>query len=518
LDAIEVLEPVSGIYLAMSGYEIDDTNGNNNGKIDPGEMVDIIVTLINNGDETAENIQGAINTLSVYLTIDSSTTSFGTLAQGQSAQGTFTVTAAPYTPNGEQVEINLNVSSNNGAYTNNFVMNFVIGQVPVLIVDLDPNHSSGTAIQTAAQEISMSVEYLTSFPSELHLYTSVFVCLGIYSNNHELTSSEGQALANYLNNGGRLYMEGGDTWYYDTPTAVHPMFNIEGVSDGSGDLGTILGQTGTFTEGMSFGYSGENNWIDHINPITPAFTIFTNQSPSYNCAVAYDATTFKTVGASFEFGGLVDASSPSTKAELLTEILTFFDIIIPVELVSFNANVDEKYVTLSWFTATETNNLGFEVERCEKLLGRAQSDWNKLSFVEGKGTTAEATHYSFVDVIEKPGTYLYRLKQIDFDGTFFYSPEVEIEIIGPAEFALYQNYPNPFNPSTTIKFALPADSRVKINIYNSLGQLVETLVDKELESGYHEVSFDASRLASGVYLYQLQAVDYISAKKMLLLK
>jgi hypothetical protein len=85
-------------------------------------------------------------------------------------------------------------------------------------------------------------------------------------------------------------------------------------------------------------------------------------------------------------------------------------------------------------------------------------------------------------------------------------------------FTLYQNYPNPFNPTTTIKFALPVDSRVKINVYNSLGQLVETLVDKEMESGYHEVNFNASRLASGVYLYQLQAGEYISIKKMLLLK
>ncbi len=88
----------------------------------------------------------------------------------------------------------------------------------------------------------------------------------------------------------------------------------------------------------------------------------------------------------------------------------------------------------------------------------------------------------------------------------------------PRGFTLYQNYPNPFNPSTTIKFALPVDSRVKINVYNSLGQLVETLVDKEMESGYHEVNFDASRLTSGVYLYQLQAGEYISSRKMVLIK
>jgi hypothetical protein len=385
-------------------------------------------------------------------------------------------------------------------------------------VDLDPNHSSGTALQTAAQQIEVSVEYMTSFPQDLNLYTSVFVCLGIYSNNHVLTSSEGQALADYLNDGGRLYMEGGDTWYYDSQTAVHSMFNIQGVSDGSGDLGTVLGQTGSFTEGMSFSYSGENSYIDHINPVSPAFTIFANQSPSYNCAVAYDETTYKTVGASFEFGGLVDASTPSTKADLLTEILNFFDVVIPVELVSFNANVDKKYVTLSWFTATETNNMGFEIERCENLYNNTQSDWNKLAFVEGKGTTTEISNYSFMDAIEKPGTYSYRLKQIDFDGTFSYSPEIEVEITGPTEFALYQNYPNPFNPSTTIKFALPEKANVELTIFNSLGEKVAELFEGELDEGYHEVNFNASRLASGVYLYQLQASNFNSVKKMLVIK
>jgi hypothetical protein len=94
--------------------------------------------------------------------------------------------------------------------------------------------------------------------------------------------------------------------------------------------------------------------------------------------------------------------------------------------------------------------------------------------------------------------------------------EIVMEL--PQSFTLYQNYPNPFNPTTTIKFALPVDSKAKINVYNSLGQLVETLVDNEMESGYHEVGFDASRLASGVYLYQLQANDYISVRKMILIK
>ncbi len=98
-----------------------------------------------------------------------------------------------------------------------------------------------------------------------------------------------------------------------------------------------------------------------------------------------------------------------------------------------------------------------------------------------------------------------------------YSYEIEVDVTGQKNLRCIRIILIRFNPSTTIKFALPVDSKVKINVYNSIGQLVETLVDGELGSGYHEVNFDASKLASGVYLYQLQAGEYNSVKKMILI-
>ena len=83
---------------------------------------------------------------------------------------------------------------------------------------------------------------------------------------------------------------------------------------------------------------------------------------------------------------------------------------------------------------------------------------------------------------------------------------------------LSQNYPNPFNPSTTIRYGLPSRSHVTLSIFNTLGQQVATLVEGEMEAGYHEVQFDASGLASGVYLYRLQAGDFVQTKRLLLLK
>jgi len=211
-------------------------------------------------------------------------------------------------------------------------------------------------------------------------------------------------------------------------------------------------------------------------------------------------------------------SNDPLHSEIIVPIAMKITSIVPVELSSFAAENVNDEVVLKWQTASETNNRGFEVERSQKSGVRSQNDWTKISFVEGRGTTTELTEYSYKDKITNPGKYVYKLKQIDFDGTVSYSEEIEIDVTGPKDFSLFQNYPNPFNPSTTIKFALPVDSKVKISVYNSLGQLVESLVDQEMESGYHEVNFDASRYSSGVYLYQLQAGEYVSVKKMLLIK
>ncbi|MBP9120448.1 MAG: T9SS type A sorting domain-containing protein [Ignavibacterium sp.] len=190
--------------------------------------------------------------------------------------------------------------------------------------------------------------------------------------------------------------------------------------------------------------------------------------------------------------------------------------ITPVELLSFAANVNETDVTLNWSTATETNNSGFQVERSN---GTA---YEVVGFVAGHGTTTEVQNYSFVDQNLASGNYTYRLKQVDFNGTFEYSNTIEAEIL-VKDFSLGQNYPNPFNPSTTINFSLAVDSKVSLKIFDVLGQEVATLVNGQLAAGSQKVSFNASSLNSGVYFYRIDAdgIDgqkFSSVKKMILTK
>ncbi len=191
---------------------------------------------------------------------------------------------------------------------------------------------------------------------------------------------------------------------------------------------------------------------------------------------------------------------------------------LPVELTSFSANENGEKVLLKWSTATEINNKGFEVQRKNSDANEKDLTWEAVGFVNGNGTTTEKKYYSFIDKSVSSGKYLYRLKQIDFDGTFTYSKEVEINFAVPLTFSLSQNYPNPFNPSTTIKYSLPEDSNVKLTLINSLGEKVMDLVNGNVNAGNHEVRLNGSNLASGIYFYRLQTGKYTSVKKLILLK
>ena len=204
-------------------------------------------------------------------------------------------------------------------------------------------------------------------------------------------------------------------------------------------------------------------------------------------------------------------------------------ITIPVELISFSANVVEDNVHLYWSTATETNNSGFEIHRKLKQEYSIVDEWKYVGFIKGNGTSAQINNYSFIDKELNPGKYLYRLKQIDYNGSFDYSKEIEVEITTPMKYSLEQNYPNPFsakggsayegNIGTTISWQSAVGSWQTIKLYNALGEEIDTIVDGYYEAGKHSTFYILnSSLPSGVYFYQLRIGDYVQTKKMILNK
>jgi len=265
-------------------------------------------------------------------------------------------------------------------------------------------------------------------------------------------------------------------------------------------------------------YDNGNNWYEFTNDVPYGLSSFSMPTNNIGYAVG-------TLGLVLKF-----------------EDTTY----VPVELTSFTSSINGKDVTLNWQTATETNNYGFEIERNTPLnpLSRGEAEgrgvWRSIGFVNGYGTTTEPQSYSFIDKNLEIGKYQYRLKQIDFDGSFEYSNMIEIEVGIPVKFSLEQNYPNPFNPSTKIRFVIPNVVRnlkdfssqaprndntiVTLKVYDVLGKEVATLVNEEKPAGSYEVEFNSAEtlngrsLPSGVYIYKIQAGSFISSKKMLLLK
>jgi PKD repeat protein len=402
-------------YLELGEIIISDPFGNNNGKIDPGETVDVIITIENNGTSEAFEVLGELTTSDPYVTIVEGSADYGDIEGENSEQQTFVITADAETPAGHIAEFDFEMEADLGIMaTGSFTE--VIGQIPVLILDLDPNSSSAPGMENAIAASGVAFETVSTFPDDLNLYSSIFVCLGIYSTNHVLSSSEGQALADYLNNGGALYMEGGDTWYYDASTAVHSMFGINATSDGSGDMGTVQGQTGTFTEGMSFNYSGENNWMDHIEATGSAFKILQNQSPSYGTGVAYDAGNYKTIGASHEFGGLDDGSSPSTKQELMMKYLVFFGIMQGDMVVAFEADETELCEgssvqftdnsvgnITSWEWEFEGGDPATSTEQNPVVAYNSEGSFDVTLTVSDGSSTLSQTYYNYIEVNSYPG-------------------------------------------------------------------------------------------------------------------
>ncbi len=202
----------------------------------------------------------------------------------------------------------------------------------------------------------------------------------------------------------------------------------------------------------------------------------------------------------------------------------------PVELTSFTYKIINENVELNWTTETETNNKGFNIER--QVRGRqpsvGNSVWVNVGFINGNGTTTEEHSYFFLDKNVGPGNYTYRLKQVDFDGSYIYSKEIEVNVTAPTEFSLEQNYPNPFNPTTNIQYRIPNKEFVSLKVYDVLGNEVATLVNEEKPAGSYTVKFsaqgesaygrDGGNLPSGVYICRLMAGIYSASKKLLLLK
>lgn len=511
--------PVAGPGPLVSVSATALTGGNGNGTVDPNECNDFAITLRNDGTSTATGVVGTISTTTPNVTLTTNNANYPNINVGATANSTFPFkisTNLSYVC-GTAIPITLVVTYTGGSDT--VVVNAPIGGSGYTLTQ-----SSGNSIVPGTTDIGNhgdDVVTNVALPFSYQFYDQTFTAVNLSSNGNLQFVSSATAFSNVC---------------LPTTTlnyAILPHWD---------DLRTDLAGRGIFT---SISGSAPNR----IFNIEWRATLFTGGGAAKFQIRLYeglrkldiiygDTVTNTGVGATagIQQGTGASFSQFSCNSAVLTPglMLTYAVtscadgggdcFIIPIQLASFTGRaLSRNRVLLEWRTISELNNYGFEIQKASEQNGRFETIAG--SFVPGHGTTIEPRDYSWTDANASASLPYYRLKQIDLDGTVNYFDPIRVSMptaVGeqsvPTEFSLEQNYPNPFNPSTVIRFALPHDAMVTLEVFNSLGQRVATLLNERREAGYHQSTFDGTNLASGIYVYKLHAGDFLASRKLLLVK
>ena len=492
--AIENLQP--NLYYAwVAGESIHLENPNFTQQyFNPGDVVDMFPSFRNKGLSTGYNIAVTVNSLSIYATINSGSANLDSIQARSSSQVNtpMTMTVSPSAPAEEEIMLEFQISLNSTVIRKDTI-SLIVGTPVFVFADTTNNPNN---LWTLTSNNSKYWEATTTiYHTAPNSYTDSRI--GNYLSNAIVTMT----LTNSLN-----------LSIYTNPRLVFwTRYDIESNWDyGQVDISTNNGSTwfpleGQYTEpGVgSFQPNGEplydglrTNWVREEMSLTS----YTSNLNKVRFQINADSYIERD-------GWYVD------------DIGIIVYQIIPVELSSFTASVNGNKVALNWSTSSELNNMGFDIER--KSLSN-NSGWQKIGFIKGKGNSTNIERYLFVDENPVQGTILYRLKQIDFDGSFKIYNSVSVEFAGVKEYSVEQNYPNPFNPSTVIDYSIPVASPVKLTVYNMLGSEVATLVNEYKEAGNHSIEFSTempdNKIGSGVYIYTLKAGSFTQTRKMVVLK
>ncbi len=313
-----------------------------------------------------------------------------------------------------------------------------------------------------------------------------------------------------------VWIEGPDTLMAGQ-TGIYRMFLTGGPAEAGGY--NVAGRFGTMglLDTLSVWDYREPGELTQAFPLPfPSTTDTIFWEFAYTASDSSDTDTIYSCGLSLVWDAIPDSNDRWAFGPKFP--LTIIEDNTPVELITFRVSVNEKGNLLSWVTGSEINNKGFEVQRSDNELGFINNKFEILGFVNGSGTTTSTSYYEFLD--KERGGFFYRLKQIDFDGSYSYSNTVFVERSSSTidGFTLFQNYPNPFNPETKISFSLPAENEVTLSIININGEKLSEVFKGRLNEGNHQFNFNGGNLSSGIYFYTLESSGQKLVKKMLLMK
>ncbi|MBK9097204.1 MAG: T9SS type A sorting domain-containing protein [bacterium] len=495
--ALENLQP--NLYYAwVAGESIHLENANFSQQyFNPGDVVNMLPSFRNKGLSTGYNVGVTVNSLSGFATINSGSTAMDSIQARSSAQVTvpLTFTISPTAPAEEEIQLEFVISLNSSVVRKDTI-SLIIGTPVFVFADTTNNPPN---LWTLTSNNSKFWEATTtSFHTAPNSYTDSKI--GNYLSSAVVTMT----LTNAINL----------TTYVNPRLIFWTKYDIESNWDyGQVDISSNNGTTwfplqGQYTE------PGVGSFQPNGEPLYDG--IRTNWVREEISLASYKAAQNK-IRFQLNADGYIERDG-----WYVDDIGIIIYQIIPVEMLTFSANVRSNTVELNWSTASEMNNRMFEIQRADGNAGQNNMNWITIGYVEGKGTTTERSDYSFTDKSPVSGVSYYRLKQIDFDGTFKILNAEMVEFSFVKEYSLEQNYPNPFNPSTVINYSIPVDGNVELVVYNILGSEVAVLVNEYKEAGNYSVEFSTeeikNNLGSGIYIYKLKSGSFTQTRKMVVLK
>lgn len=532
LDAIEALEQVSGVYIAMFDYVIDDSQGNNNGRIDAGETVDIIVNLKNNGDVTADNTSGTISTVSPYVNIDVATVDFGTLAQGQSAEGIFTLTTNDGTPMGEPFNLDLEVTANGSTYNNTYAMSFSIG---LIIEDWETGNMEQFDWETGGDNdwtISTQNPYegtycVKSGPIADQSSTHLSITIDVLANGEigffKKVSSESSYdfLMFYIDNSLMDQWSGDVSWSEST----YPV--------------TAGTHTFMWVYEKDYAVSGGSDcaWLDYISlpsgassALAASFTADQTDICEGTTVSFTDGSTGNVLEWEWEFEGGSPAASTFENPTVAYFESGSFDVTLTVSDGTTNSSVTfENYIEVDYTPETPETPIG-EEEVCINFVweteyttsGAANADsylWDlepaEAGTISGDGMIGEVqwnTNYI--------GLAYVKVKGINDcgEGDFSEAIEVMVDICGGINETNNDGIylvPNPSNGRVSLQFSQNNLLNPSLEILDQLGRTVYVQEDlkKDLPG---QVSLALEDLEKGVYIVVLRGTEKTVLKKLIL--
>lgn len=296
--------------------------------LQPGEIADLVIPVLNMGSVAGENMEARLEFQDTSLLVISDTLLvIGQLSPTAEKILNFRLKASRYITSGDKIPFCLKL--NNHAEINrelNFELN--IGKIPLAIVKLSSATSSADSMKRILDSLRIPCQVFNSLPASLSDYSCLFVLLGASTQgSHIITADEGDALAEYLNGGGRLYLEGYTNWYFSSNASIQPMFRYSSARVPVYYYSPVMGVPQTLGDSLAFDYMNSIHYANFsFEPVDPGYaTIIDTAGTPHAMEIVYDGEDYKTIGSMLEFGSLKDSLGFSTKAKLMQRYLDFFE-------------------------------------------------------------------------------------------------------------------------------------------------------------------------------------------------